>query len=287
MLNKRNLYTRFGAAGVLFLGLVGCSQLINVKTDEQAWIEYQIETRAKRVPASATFIEQFSQVPVRKILLGCMKAQNPESCYRSEVQVGFDSIFKNHEQYRRLLKDFLTFYSFDRVQQDVDAFHRVLLSGMELRAHEHAKNLILSCQSTEEIGVNLTAFKPFLGGDTDVPKGFYRCLNDHFDLDQRQLLKETAERLGLSIQTEDARQWIQLKLIHPIYEQVGREWFRKQAQADRARWNNQKEEIRKKIDFQEPVSANVKRLSSELRSEFPYLGVEVALTALFEEGPSK
>jgi hypothetical protein len=267
----------------VLIALTGCSKMISTRTDEQAWLEYQVEIRTRRQPASGATAEKFSKIPVRTILLECHSSQTPESCYRSKVVVAFDAEFKSDPNYQRLQKEFLTFYSYARVVQEVESFHQVLLSGISLRAAERARALHVQCESSDEVGTQITKFLPYLGGDTDIPKSYYQCLNDRLHDDQVQLLQETGDRLGLKITTEAARVRILETIIHPTYEKFSHEWFRKHALEDQQKWKLNQAEIKNKIEPGETLASAVARLSRELRPQYRYMPLEVAITSLYQE----
>lgn len=275
----RNLVT----AALMPLILAACTPMLSTRTDEQAWLEYMRDVKSKRAPASSSLIDRFPETSIRKILLSCHKSGQTESCYRSKALVAFDSVFKNEPGYKRLQQEFFTVYSYDRVFSEVQAFHQVLLSGMDLRASDHARELHQRCEDRDEIGVTIQSFGPFLGGDTDIPKSYYNCLNQELEADEEQLLAETTERLGLTIVTPEARQWIRERQIRPVYEKYSHEWFRKQADAEKEKWDAERADLLGRFEQGESLQTAVKRLSGELRGQYRFLPIEVYLTELHAE----
>lgn len=272
------------AAATMPFVLAACSPMLSKRTDEQAWIEYMRERKTHRTPAaSSPLIDRFPEASVRKMLLSCNKSQQMETCYRQKALVAFDSIFKNEPTYKQLQKDFFTVYSYDRVFTEVQAFHQTLLSGMDLRAVDHARELHQKCDDREDNGVAIRSFGPYLGGDTDIPKAYYHCLNEEFASDEEQLLGETTERLGLTIVTPEAREWIREQQIHPVYERFTRDYFQKQLQLEKDKWADERDEILGRFTAGESLQGAVKRVSGELRGHYRFLPLEVYLTELHAE----
>jgi hypothetical protein len=152
---------------------------------------------------------------------------------------------------------------------------------MELRAVDHIRDLHNKCEDRDEIGVTIHSFGPFLGGDTDIPKGYYSCLNEEIEKDEDQLLNETTDRLGLTIVTPEARQWIRERQIHPVYEKYSHDFFQKQMTLEKEKWDAQASEIQGRIEKNESLQSAVKRLSSELRDQYKFLPIEIYLTELY------
>ncbi|MBS1959576.1 MAG: hypothetical protein JST80_08910 [Bdellovibrionales bacterium] len=279
----RNQLRTVTLLSVATLMLSSCAPILSKRTDEQAWIEYMQDLKSKREPASNAQPEKFSEISVRGILLSCNKSPQIEACYRQKVTVSFDSAFKNDPSYRKLQKEFLSQYSYDRVFAEVQSFHQVLLSGMELRAVDHIRDLHEKCGDRDEIGVTIHSFGPFLGGDTEIPKGYYSCLNDEIEKDEDQLLSETTERLGLTIVTPEAKQWIRERQIDPVYEKYTHDFFQKQMSLEKKEWDASADEIKDRIETHESLHSAVKRLSTELRGQYKFLPVEIYLTKLYKE----
>jgi hypothetical protein len=270
------------ASALPFL-LAACTPMLSMRTDEQAWIEYMRDLKSKRAPASQSLLDRFPESSIRKILLSCNRNQQTESCYHSKALVAFDSVFKNEPGYKRLQQEFFTVYSYRRVFEEVQSFHQVLLSGMDLRASDHARELLQHCDDRDEIGVAVHSFGPYLGGDTDIPKSYYSCLNEELEKDEDQLLNETTERLGLTIVTPEARQWIRERQIHPVYEKFAHDWFQKQAAMEKEKWESERADVLSRFEPGESLPAAVKRLSGELRGEYRFLPIETYLTELHAE----
>jgi len=291
---------------ILLLISTGCVSLISQRSDEEAWMEYQKESRMQaesdsRIPASSDvaqirtsqkILRQILQeLPFRNFLVSCESAD----CYQSKLVFAFDEIYRrvkaedvslSPDDYKNEQKRFIEENGYVNMLKKVDGFHRMLFSGVELRASTRAADLAHVCESSidSEEKVQLTEFGPYTGGTTYLPKTYYACINSHWKSELDQLLKETCERLGVVIRTEEARNWILEKQIYPIYQKTLSELFQKRKMEEQRGWQQEWVEIEKVIDWKISVAERVAKYSPELRKKYPFLNVE---SLLAESKPSK
>jgi hypothetical protein len=292
------LSIQLSSALTLILMLQACtSSVLSKRTDDQAWIEYQKEMNLKRVPASVDSDESVKQlhtrlneVPLRKILLSCSPTEGTRACYQQKLVLAFDEAFRQSQGKAHALSDviykneqqvFLKSRAYDTVSSEVHQFHQLLLSGMDLRAVDHVRDLNHECESASDAPVQ--TYQPFSGGSFEIPKGYFACLNAGWDKDAGQLLDETSERLGLVITTPEAKEWIKQRQIYPVYDEVTRSILTKKTAENQESWNASLEEQIAKMDFSQSLTAFVKKEAEGLRSRYPYLAIEAALTDLYQK----
>jgi hypothetical protein len=276
------------------LAVVACSPMMSIRTDEQAWNQYLNESKSQRLPASsaasavsAENLSQFDKLPLRSILISCQKVRSPQACYLNKAIIAFDGVYKNHPNYHALQSDFLDHYSYQKMLGHLQVFHQTLFSGMDSRAADHAKALLTQCESSQDSGVRISAFIPYLGGNSDIPKSYYECLNEKLRADQEQLLLETTERLGVRIVEDQTRHWIINQHIHPVYDRVAKQWFKRHLQDEQLRWQDDRAKYLVEFHKGESLDSVVKRLSPVVRESYHYLPAEVALTRLYREVKTK
>ena len=287
-------------AAMFLLVLSACSSVLSQSTDEMAWKDYFKELKSHqkledRTLASATMtatpttppvvevrsgvkiLEQIlDEMPFRNLLMSC----DHRECYQNQLVISFDQAFRRvkgegitltAEEYTAEQKRFLDLYAYEKMQSWVDSFHQMLLSGVELRSAQRAVELAHTCESTlaTDSEVQITAFSPYLGGITYIPHSYYSCLNDHWPSELDQLLKETSDRLGITIKTAEAKRWILQKQVAPIYRKTLNDFFSKRRQEESARWQETLGDPEKKLDFAQ---------LPQLRKEYFFLNIESLLT---------
>jgi hypothetical protein len=109
---------------------------------------------------------------------------------------------------------------------------------------------------------------------SEMPKGTYACLTDHWFTDQNQLLDETSDRLGLSIVTEAAKRWIKDQQISPIYESEINTAASKRTHEEAERFKKEREDVFANFDAKLPQEKLLKEWSVKLREKYPYSPVE-------------
>jgi len=240
----------------------GCSKVLSRRTDEQAWIEFDREVKSGRVPATETdthvpglnaLHETLAQIPVRTLLLKCGTSIAASVCYREALVLQFDEAFRKIQSqfselkatdYKREQKSFLELRTFAAVTDEVNRFHQSILSGLELKARVHAQDLFTDCAADTHKEAIIENFNVLSSIVFQMPKGVYACLSEHWSADQKTLLEETTDRLGLTIVTDEAKHWIKDQQISPIYESEVNATVGKKAQAEAERFHlNQKTEM--------------------------------------------
>jgi hypothetical protein len=283
-----------------------CNTLISQKTDEEAWGEFLKESRIaeqaeSRVPASNEELkiqpsvkilrEILKDFPFRNYLISC----DSSDCYQSKLVIAFDEVFrrvKNQdislttEQYKNEQKKFIEEYGYLKMMKLVESFHHILFSGVELRATSLAADLVHVCKSSLDSNeqVHISEFYPFSGGMTYLPRAYYVCLSAHWSRELDQLLKDTCERLGVIIKTEEARSWILSRQIFPIYQKTLGTIFLSLREQDLRSWQQDWEQIESRIDWNDSVDQRVSKWAPELRKKYHFLNLEALLS---EAKPSK
>jgi hypothetical protein len=198
-----------------FYSLIICSSILlqacthsvlSRRTDEQAWNEYRAERlkelRARRIPASERneLADALEDLPVRKWVLEC-DLNGGEACYQKKLASAFDGHSKKRGSASELeRRRFMNEHSWENLSNEVQRFHELLLSGIDLRAVERVRRLHQSCEN--------------------VSQAYYDCVNLRWSRDQTEILNETAERLGLVITTIEAKNWIKTHQIQVIYSRI-------------------------------------------------------------------
>jgi len=296
----------------LLLFLSGCVSVLSQMSDEEAWNDYLKELKIHqqhedRTLASAeiaavtpskvsiTVTEARPGIKILRQILETMPFRNylmscdHRECYQSQLVLAFDQAFRrvkeqgitlSAEEYTAEQKAFLDAYSYEKVLSWVETFHQMLLSGVELRSAQRAVELARTCEGTfqSETEIQLTNFSPYLGGLSYLPKAYYSCLNEHWQSELDQLLKETTDRLGIMIKTAEAKRWIIQKQISPIYRKTLNDIFMKRKQEEEARWNQEWSEIEKKIDWKRPMDDLIRDEVPSLRKTHHFLNLEALLT---------
>ncbi len=274
----------------LIVSFTGCSKVLSERTDEQAWVEFDHEVRMARRPASVNdekqsvvLQEALSQIPVRAILFRCGLLVSPEVCYRSEVTIQFDEVFHQVQaklpelkagEYRKEQKEFLEARSYENVADEVNRFHQSLLSGIDLKAREHAESLFRDCDSERSGNSTIENFGIFLSLHSEMPKSVYSCLSKKWVSDEDKLLTETADRLGLKIMTDGARGWIKEHQVSLVYEQEMNAILDRKQKFEFEQFQSEKEVLLKDFDSNLSVDELLKNWTIKLRERFPYSPVE-------------
>jgi hypothetical protein len=285
------------------LTLSSCSKVLSHRTDEQAWNEFDQEVRSGRAPASFTdthspglssLHEVLSQVPVRTILLKCGDTGNSRACYESALTLQFDEAFNKSQaqftelkatDYKREQKLFFEYRSYDSTSNEVNRFHQSILSGLDLKAREHALDLFKSCENEASKDAVIENFNVLSSLPNEMPKGTYGCLSEHWLADQNQLLEETTDRLGLSIVTEQAKHWIKGQQISPIYDSEVNTAVSKKARDEAERFSKEKRSIFAGFDSKQSQEKTLKEWSAKLREKYPYSPVEQWIIGYAKEHP--
>jgi hypothetical protein len=293
-------------AFILILSLAGCVSLLSQKTDEEAWNDYLKEIRSTeqqeaRTPASnddkqvqpsvKILREILKDLPFRNYLISCDSME----CYQSNLIFAYDEVFRrvknqeislNPEQYKTEQKKFIEQYGYFKMMKMVESFHHILFSGVELRAASRAAELAHVCKSSigSDEQVQISEFSPYSGGLTYMPRTFYVCLNTHWNRELEQLLKETCERLGIVIKTEQARSWILKKQIFPIFQKTLEANFVKRNEEEKEMWLKEWKQLQAKMEWDQPVEQRISKWAPELRKKYHFLNIEALLT---EAKPSK
>jgi hypothetical protein len=272
---------------LLVLISTGCVSVLSRVSDEEAWNEYykdqkleqhhEERTLASESRSGAKILRQMLEgLPFRNYLISC----DQRECYQSQLVLAFDQSFRrvkdqniiiSREEYESEQKYFLENYSYEKMMNWVEGFHRMLLSGVELRAAQRAVDLSHDCESayTATETPVITNFSPFLGGVTYLPHPYYSCLNDHWQNELDELLIETTDRLGIVIKTEEAKRWILQRQISPIYRKTMNDVFAKKKQEELVVWNQLNQDSGHKVSFEQ---------IPELRKRFHFLNLEALLT---------
>lgn len=281
-------------ASIIFLASTGCVSVLSQMTDEDAWNDYfkdvkvQYETQARTLASERTGIKILRQIletmPFRNFLISC----DQRDCYQSQLVLAFDQAFRrvkeqnitlSGDEYTAEQKRFLEAFSYEKVLSWVEAFHRMLLSGVELRTAKRAMDLAHVCESSlsEVTEIRLTSFSPYLGGITYLPRPYYACLNDHWENELEQLLKETSDRLGIVIKTDEAKRWILQRQISPIYHKTLNDIFSKRKGDEEARWQQSWSEIEKGINWRISTDELIRHEVPRLRKDYHFLNLEAIL----------
>ena len=298
MRNKKRIIT------ALMLAINACTSVISTRSDEEAWNAYfsdwkktmQSESRAiASSSATATnangksglkiLRQMLDLVPLRNDLISC---ENRE-CYQSRLVIAFDEAVRRlkdqgivirSEDYVTEQKAFLDSYSYETMIERVDAFHRTMLSGIEVSASTRVKEFESNCGSGIESGesVHLDGFQGMPAGMVYLPKSYYQCLSQGWNQELSALLDETAQRLGIVIRTEDAKKWITQRQIIPVYRKTLASLFLQRREEELKSWNRDWSTISAKIDWKKPLVEIVRDETPKLRRKFHYLPVESLLT---------
>ncbi len=275
----------------LSFSFTACVKVLSKRSDEQAWLEFDQEIRQSRSPASrfpksstSEFLrEALTAVPVRTLLLKCGHLASPESCYRAAITQQFDEIFRKvqsahpelkNADYRKEQAEFLQARSFLSVSQEVNRFHQSILSGMDLLARERSADLFTHCENEASRDMPIENFSVFSGAVFEMPKAVYACLSRAWSADQDQLIEDTAERVGLTIVTSEAKAWIKREQVVQVYEQEMNELIRKKSKEEQEHFAAEKGELLKEFNPKLPQETLLKEWSKTLRARFPYSPVE-------------
>jgi len=287
---------------LIALHLTACSKVLSHRTDEQAWNEFDQEVRLNRSPAAfvgdphspglTSLHEILTNIPVRAILLKCGESGNSQTCFQSALTLQFDETFRVAQlkfpelkltDYKREQKAFFDFRSFDTTVDEVNRFHQSILSGLDLKAREHALDLFKGCEGEATKETAIESFKVMTSLVSEMPKGTYACLTEHWFVDQNQLLEETSDRLGLSIVTEEAKHWIKNQQISPIYESEINTIVSKKAREESERFSHEKNLVLAGFDSKLPQEKLLKEWSAKLREKYPYSPVEQWIASYAKE----
>jgi hypothetical protein len=275
---------------LILISVTGCSKVISQRTDEQAWLEFDQEFRSGRKPSSLSdskatleLRQKLSELPFRSLYLRCFGTASAEACYRSELTMQFDEVFRGMQLSKAELKNndyrieqisFLTNYSFQNLSLEVIRFQQSIFSGIELKARSRAAALFKKCDSEKESEFRIESFNVFSSLKYPIPKRVYACLSQFWISDQDQLLKETSERLGLKIVSAEAKLWIKERQMAPLYESEISEMVLKKQKDELAQFDSEKAELLKELDKSQSLEVTVKTWSEILRTKFPYSPVE-------------
>ncbi len=270
---------------ISLVSLAACT-VISERSDRQAWSEFQKEMHRSRSPSSVEGVAlqgDAFEMPFREMLLSCGSYDSPSSCYQELIARRFDESFRKFQEhhsglgpeaYRKTKVEFLFEHSYERTLSEVNHFHQSILSGMDLSARDHARDLLKSCEHDHEKVTVIERFDLFSGGVTEVPKEVYACLAHHWEEDMSQLLSETTERLGLKLETAGVGHWILKNQISPVYESELTAIFLKRSQTERKDFLAYQSEIFHDFDFQQTNEELLKRWTPLMRSRFPHSSVE-------------
>ncbi len=205
----------------LVSSLLACAPILSERTDEDEWLRFRAGLAGQgRSPASEPTVDPatrelrdlLSEVQVRSIFLECATSADSESCYQDRLEKRFDDLsLKIREKHRDLNRNslireralFLGINAFEMVSSEIERFHQGLLSGIEISAREHVREVVKSC------GASLRA---------NNAEEFKGCLETSRTADMEILLAQTADRLGLRFTSKSALDWIRERQIAPIYE---------------------------------------------------------------------
>lgn len=287
---------------ILMVLVTGCNSVISTKTDEQAWREYfselnkqqSVESRsiassdlaadAKR-PAVEILRKIVDDLPFRDYLINC---ENQE-CYQSKLVIAFDEAFRrvkdqaiviDSNEYKVEQQRFLGKFSYERMHSQVEAFHHMMLSGVELRASQRAAVLANECENTLNSNENnqIGSFEPYYGGSTYLPRAVFNCLNKKWPEELDELLNETANRLGVVISTAEAKKFIIQKQISPTYRKTLNELFVKRKNDETNQWVRDWPSIAVQIDWKKPIAEVVQNEVSKQREKYRFLNLEALIT---------
>lgn len=290
---------------VFLISFSSCVSVLSKVSDDQAWVDYFIENQLssehvgrsvassdKPVPPRAfvqTLRSSLDELPFREFLI---QSENREA-YQSKLVLAFDRIFlkvksiglvPDQTDYASEQRRFLEARSYEKMIALVDGFHRMFLSGVELRASKRAVELAVECESDSGFSSKspLFRFQPFSGGLSYLPRAVYACINHRWPEEMEQLMAETVERLGIEIKTAAVHSWITRRQIEPIYHKVLTDYFVKKLKNEENRWNEQWSEIESSIDWSRSSQEILSRETPRLRERFSYLNVEARLTTRIE-----
>ena len=285
----------FSTAGIALLVQACTSSVISKRTDDQAWIDYQKERVAYRAPASVSPLsEALEKVQFRKMILSC-HLQGSKACYESRLAVAFDEVYRSVQgrkkndtlstkDYTDQRQQFLAQHSYESVKTEVQEFHRLLLSGMDVQADDRIHQLHQECESAPI--AEITQYHFFSDGLVPMPKAYFGCLNSNWNQNANELLSETADRLGIVFTSPEVKAFIREMQIDPIFKQTSAQILAKKAQKDDEAIHHDLEDLMKKMDWSLSLNAFVKKESESLRSQYPYYPVEVLLTDLYQKRKS-
>jgi hypothetical protein len=280
---------------VILLCTTSCVSVLSRVSDEEAWNEYfkelkiQAESESRSIASNATGVKILRQilngVPFRSYLISC----DSRECFQSQLVIAFDQAFRrvkdqeinlSTEEYTREQKLFLEMYSHDKVLNWVETFHRILFSGVELRTAQRAVDLANACESSldskEEI--QLTNFSPYLGGISYLSRTYYHCINQQWLPELDQLLKETTDRLGIVIKSEEAKRWILQRQVSPIYRKTLNDIFSQRKQEEMSAWLKEWKETETQIDWKMPLEELIRNEVPKLRTKYHFINLESLLT---------
>ena len=292
-------------AAILLLSLSACMSVISIKSDEEAWNEYfsewkkttQTESRAIASSSISTanangksglkiLRQMLDLVPLRNDLISC---ENRE-CFQSRLVIAFDEAVRRlkdqgiaiqSEDYVSEQKTYLETYSYETMTERVDAFHRAMLSGIEVSASARVKEFESNCASGIESveAVHLEGFQGMPAGISYLPKAYYQCLSQGWNQELTALLNETAQRLGISIRTEDAKKWIIERQIVPVYRKSLSGLFLQRRDEEMRVWSREWSTLSASIDWKKTLVEIVQNKTPKLRRKFHFINVESLLTA--------
>ena len=185
--------------------------------------------------------------------------------------------------YKQEQKQFFQDESFEEVFGAVQSFHQLLLSGIDVRAVENAKDFNLDCAKNLNADSMVRGFKDFNGGVTEVPKGEFACLSDAWVHHADALLDETLDRLGVKLVSKEAREWIKKYQIYPVYVQETQNHLDQKFEEEKKLWSEKVNSISQKIEKSEDLEKAITDFSPSLRHDFPHLPIEVYLTELYQK----
>lgn len=290
-------------AAALLLFTTSCVGVLSQMSDEEAWNDYfkelKIQTNEEdrsiastsrtSLPDVRSGVKILRQIlngmPFRSYLISC----DHRECFQSKLVIAFDQAFHRvkeqninltTEEYATEQKLFLELYSYEKVLSWVEAFHRMLLSGVELRTAQRAVDLAHVCEASfsSEEKIQLNEFSPYLGGISYLPRSYYHCLNGHWQNELDQLMKETTDRLGIVIKSDEARKWILNRQVSPIYRKTLNDVFAKRRQEEMAVWQKESKNIEEGIDWKKPLEEILRNEVPRLRTNYHFINLEAILT---------
>jgi hypothetical protein len=236
--------------------------------------------------------ESLATIPVRLLLLKCGSEVNASVCFHTSLMLRFDETFRITQSkyadvklgdYKTEQESFFSFRSFENVFDEVNRFHQSILSGLDLRARAHVEDLFKLCEEESHRESAIESFGVLSSLNYEIPKGTYSCLSARWFSDQKQLLDETTDRLGLFIVTEDARKWIKEHQISPVYEAEVNASVAKKAHEEKEKFDREKDALFAHVDFTQPKAKLLKEWSGKLRDAFPHSPVEQWILAYSKE----
>ena len=283
------------ATVLLLFSSSSCVSVLSQVSDEEAWSKYFKELRVEQQREDRSLASDKMNVKILRQILdempfrGYLIACDHRDCYQSQLVIAFDQAFRRVkeqnikltiEEYTTEQKIFLEHYAYENVLSWIETFHRMLLSGVELRTAQRAVELAHICENslTSDNETHLINFTPYWGGTTYLPRTYYSCLNEHWSTELDQLLKETTDRLGIVIKTDEAKQWIVQKQIFPIYRKTLNDVFNKRKQEEMDTWSQNWKEIESKIDWKKPTGELIHDAVPTLRKQYHFINLESILT---------